>query len=67
VEDVGEQAMDTQCPFDQKAIFVESLQYLRTQLNMPDLDIIKLGEYDVEIPSKQCELVEPEKPYLWIR
>jgi leucyl-tRNA synthetase len=67
VEDVGEAALDIRLPFDQKAIMSESLSYMKAQLNLTDLDIIKLGEDDVEVPDRITENVGPGKPYLWLR
>ena len=67
VDDVGEAAMDTVLPFDQKTIFVESMKYIQSQLNIDELDIIKLGEDDTEVPERVSEQVEPGKPHLWLR
>jgi leucyl-tRNA synthetase len=65
VEEVGEAAMDTVLPFDQKYIFVESMQYIQAQLNIPNMDVVKLDEADV--PDRVAENVEPGKPQLWLR
>jgi leucyl-tRNA synthetase len=67
VEDVGPAALDIRLPFDQAAIMTESLSYMKSQLNLDDLNIIKLGEDDVEVPERVTENVEPGKPHLWLR
>lgn len=67
VEDVGETALDIRLPFDQKAIMTESLSYMKSQLNLADVDIIKLGEDDANVPDRVTENVEPGKPYMWFR
>lgn len=67
VEDVGEAAMDIHLPFDQKSIFVQSMNYVKSQLNINDLDIIKMGEDETEVPQKVSEQVEPGQPGLWLR
>ena len=67
VKDVGETAMDIHLPFDQKSIFAESMKYLKSQLNIEDLDVITLGDCDAEVPKNAAEPVEPGKPGLWIR
>lgn len=67
VNDVGEAAMDINLPFDQKLIFVESMKYLKSQLNIEDLDVIKLGDGGAEVPDKAAETVEPGNPGLWLR
>lgn len=67
VDDVGETALDIRLPFDQKAIMTESLSYIKSQLNLAELDIIKLGEDEADVPERIAENVEPGKPYLWLR
>lgn len=67
VEDVGESALDIRLPFDQQAIFSESLSYIKSQLNLPDLDILKLDDNTNEIPERVTENVEPGKPHMWLR
>jgi leucyl-tRNA synthetase len=67
VEDVGETALDILLPFDQKAILSESLSYMKAQLNLADVDIIKLGADDANVPDRIAENVEPGKPFLWMR
>ena len=70
VEDVGVAAMDTSLPFDQMEILRGSEQYIKTQLNMANLNFVKLGGDDEaakEVPDRVVENVTPGKPYLWIR
>lgn len=69
VDDVGAMAMDLQLPFDQKEIFEASLAYLRVHLNVPELDVIKLGvdEAAETVPDRVAENVTPGKPCLWCR
>jgi leucyl-tRNA synthetase len=74
VDDVGITALDIRLPFDQKAILLESLQYIQSQLNIESIDIMKLGETEQDqqqlneqIPDRIIENVEPGKPYLWLR
>jgi leucyl-tRNA synthetase len=67
VEDVGETALDIRLPFDQKAIMTESLSYMKSQLNLTELDVISLGQDEAEVPERITENVEPGKPHLWLR
>lgn len=71
VEDVGSMAMDIQLPFDQKAILAGSEKYIKTQLNLEELDFVKLDEAGdsaaAEVPERVSENVTPGKPYLWLR
>ena len=67
VEDAGEMALDIRLPFDQKAVMSESLSYIKSQLNLVDLDIVKLGEDEADVPDRIAENVEPGKPHLWLR
>ena len=64
--EVGAVAMDIQLPFDQAAILEGSLKYMKSQLNIPELDIVKLGTAE-GIPDKISEQTTPGKPYLWQR
>jgi hypothetical protein len=63
-EEVGEAAMDTVLPFDQKYIFEESMRYIQAQLNISNVDFIKLDESDV--PDRVQENFEHVKPQLWL-
>jgi len=67
VGEVGAAAMDVHLPFDQKSIFAESMKYVKSQLGVDELDIMKLGEDDAEVPDRVQEQVEPGKPHLWLR
>ena len=66
-EDVGPMAMDVQLPFDQKAILSEALEFIKKQVNVTELDIIKLGVDDTaDVPDKLASNVMPGKPHLWL-
>lgn len=64
--EVGKVALDTQLPFDQAAIFEGNMQYLKSQLDVAEIDVIKL-ETATDVPEKVSGLVTPGKPYLWCR
>jgi leucyl-tRNA synthetase len=67
VEDVGAAAMDIQLPYDQKSILSVSERYIKSQLNVTELDIIKLDDgMASEVPERVAENVSPGKPYLWM-
>jgi leucyl-tRNA synthetase len=66
VEDAGPVAMDVQLPFDQKEILSASLEYIKAQLNVTDLNVMKVGE-DEEISDKVADSTTPGNPYLWMR
>jgi len=76
VEEVGETAMETTLPFDQKSILVECLNYILSQLNLTELDIVSLDGNDddnnnttviKDVPDRIKDNVLPGKPYLWLR
>ena len=66
-DEVGRVAMDLELPFDQHAIFEVSLTYLKSQLNLPDLDIIVDLKSVEDLPERIVGMVSPGKPHLWIR
>lgn len=68
VEDVGPMAMDTTLPFDQQSIITGSAEYLKSQLNLKDIDVIKLDdkEASAEVPDRLRENVVPGKAVLWL-
>lgn len=67
VEDAGPVAMDVQLPFDQKEILSISLDYIKAQLNLTELNIIKVGEDEAkDLPEKVSDGASPGKPYLWM-
>ena len=66
VNEVGAAALETQMPFDQMAIMQSNLTYIRSQLQIPDLDVIK-AEETPDLPDRISEQVTPGKPYLWLR
>lgn len=68
VDEVGASAMDMQLPFNQKEMFCSSMDYLKSQLNISDMDVLLLGSDDSsEIPERFSESAEPGKPILWLR
>ena len=67
VEDVGEMGMDIKCPFDQLAIMTESLAYIKSQLNLEDLDVRRVDDTELAVPENTSQNVTPGKPYLWMR
>lgn len=64
--EVGDVAMDISLPFDQASIFENNIIYLKAQLNILDMDIVKLESVE-GIPDKISEQVTPGNPYLWMR
>lgn len=64
--EVGKVALDTQLPFDQSSILSGSMQYLKAQLNIDEIDILK-GETAKDVPTRVMDQVSPGKPYLWCR
>lgn len=68
VNDVGQSALDVQMTFDQKDLLREVKEYVMKQLNVSDLDVIKVGsEEAVDIPGNITENSTPGKPSLWLR
>lgn len=70
IDEVGAVAMDTELPFDQKAILESSEAYIKAQLNLADVTFIKLGGNDDAangVPDRVAENVAPGKPFLWLR
>jgi len=67
VDDVGEMGMDIKCPFDQLAIFSESLAYIKSQLNLEELGVGRVDDPELAVPDKTMENVAPGKPILWMR
>jgi len=65
-DEVGGVAMDLELSFDQAATFEVSLIYLRTQLNIPELNILDLNAAE-DIPERIFGMVSPGTPHLWIR
>lgn len=66
VEDVGESALDIKLPFDESDLFAVSIAYMKSQLNLPELEIVKLREIEGK-PPKNSDNIEPGKPSLWLR
>ena len=66
--EIGLEALELSMPFDQKIIFVESLQYLKTQLGIEALDVFNLDlDHDLpSIPEKAADNATPGKPYLFM-
>ena len=71
VDEVGEMAMDVKLPFDQISVLASSESYIKSQLNIQDLEFIKLDDDDspsaAQVPDRFKDLVTPGKPYLWMR
>lgn len=66
VAEVGEAALDTQLPFDQATILEGSMKYLKSQLALEEVDILKV-ETASDIPDRTKDQVTPGSPYLWMR
>jgi leucyl-tRNA synthetase len=66
VEEVGKVAMDIHLPFDQVAILEASMKYIKAQLQIEELDILKLENAE-GVPERIADQVIPAKPYLWLR
>ncbi len=66
VAEVGPIALDVQIPFDQAEVLQGSLKYLKSQLEIADLDVLKV-ESTTDIPERVQEQVSPGKPFLWLR
>jgi len=64
--EVGRIALDLDLPFDQYAILEVSLTYLKSQLNLSDLDILDLSTVE-DISDRVAGNVSPGRPYLWIK
>jgi hypothetical protein len=58
--------MDIKCPFDQLAIFSESLAYIKSQLNLEELSVGRVDDPELAVPDKTMENVAPGKPILWM-
>lgn len=68
VSEVGTVAMDIELPFDQESTLIGSMQYIKSQLGLPDVDILKTSTTGEEtVPERVTELATPGKPYLWMR
>ena len=66
VAEVGKVALDVQLPFDQASILNESLQYLKSQLNLENLDVVKVDAAE-GIPDRVAEQVTPGSPTMWLQ
>jgi leucyl-tRNA synthetase len=66
VGDVGPVAMDLELPFDQCETLEGSLTYLKTQLNLSELDVLDLEKAE-DIPDRVSGNVSPGRPHLWLR
>lgn len=68
-DDVGEMAMDVKLPFDQMSVLESSDRYIRSQLNLEDLDFIKMDSDSApaDVPDRLRDTVTPGRPYLWMR
>lgn len=68
VDEVGVSSMDVKLPFDQRAILVESERYIKSGLNLEEINIVLLDSGDdvSGAPDKVKDQVIPGKPYLWM-
>jgi len=70
VEDVGSVAMETTLPFDQKAIIEGSENYIKSQLNLENVSVLKLDDDNSEqtsiVPQRIFDNVVPGKSYLML-
>eukprot|EP00978_Attheya_sp_CCMP212_P005122 scaffold11316_cov60-Attheya_sp.AAC.5 len=69
VDDVGAVAMEIKLPFDQKAILIESEEYIKAQLKLETLNVENIDDEDAptNVPDKVSQNVTPGRPYLWMR
>lgn len=66
VGEVGSVALDVHLPFDQQSVLESSMKYIKAQLVLEDIDILKV-ETATEIPERIQEQATPGNPYLWLR
>jgi leucyl-tRNA synthetase len=64
--EVGKVALDTQLPFDQSSILSGSMQYIKSQLNIDEIEILKV-ETAEGVPDRIVDQIAPGKPFLWCR
>jgi leucyl-tRNA synthetase len=64
--EVGKVALDTQLPFDQASILSGSMQYIKSQLNIDEIEILKV-ETAKDVPDRIVDQIAPGKPFLWCR
>lgn len=68
VIDVGVSAMDVQMPFDQKGLLEEMKEYIMKQVNVSELDVLKLGsDESSHVPDNMADNSTPGKPFLWLQ
>ena len=67
VKEVGEAALDVQLPFDQQGLLNQSLEYIKSQINVSEINTIKIGGEEAGVPERIIENVTPGKPTLWFR
>lgn len=68
VEEVGPAVMDTTLPFDQRSILEESVAYLKSQLNLENVNVIRIDDTDESshVPDRTKDNVVPGKAVLWL-
>jgi len=70
VEEVGEVALDLSMPYDQRAILVDSLMAIKSQIGREEVQVINMdagGDHEgMKIPDKAASNVTPGKPYLYV-
>ena len=64
--EVGRVALETQMPFSQAEILQGSMGYIKSELNLEELDILNTESAE-GIPDRVKEQVTPGKPVLWLR
>jgi leucyl-tRNA synthetase len=66
VAEVGRVALDVHLPFDQQAVLEGSMKYIKSQLVLENIDILKV-ETATDIPERIQDQATPGNPYLWLR
>jgi leucyl-tRNA synthetase len=66
VAEVGTVALDVQLPFDQASVLESSMEYIKSQLDVKEIDIRKV-EIDSGLPDKVKDQPTPGNPYMWLR
>lgn len=66
VAEVGSVALDVQLPFDQISVLEGCMEYVKAQLELKELDVLKV-ESGEAIPDKVKDQATPGSPTLWMR
>jgi hypothetical protein len=59
--------MDIKCPFDQYAIFCECISYIKSQLNLEEINVGRVDDPELRVTDNMAQNVAPGKPALWMR